>query len=248
MLVGGSRLESCTCAAAGAWAGCYEGPHDGWGWEGSKRDKGGWPLRQGHMCSEDWRILQGSVVAVLAVGFLSGESCWGPLQRRSLGTTDAGVTCFLPYSYLSSYVSALPVSRSGVGGTKAGFSCSASKAWGSWALEWETVVGEFLLRRPRAGVGNGAIQAEGSSSYFPFLCGYFLVFCSTVLHNFLTQTPDIFQSCVCLWGSCLIIGLCWGTEAGVFYIAILVTSLLQSRSYYFYILFICTQRAISKGK
>lgn len=130
MLVGGSRLESCTCAAAGAWAGCYEGPHDGWGWEGSKRDKGGWPLRQGHMCSEDWRILQGSVVAVLAVGFLSGESCWGPLQRRSLETTDAGVPCFLPYYYLSSYVSAFSCFSERGGRNQSGFLMQRLKSLG----------------------------------------------------------------------------------------------------------------------
>lgn len=30
---------------------------------------------------------RGSVVAMLTLGFRSGKSCWGPLQRRSLGTT-----------------------------------------------------------------------------------------------------------------------------------------------------------------
>ena len=55
------------------------------------RDSGGWPegvrIPSGGNLSSG--ICKGSTVAVLATGFFSGKSCWGPLPGRPLGAAVA---------------------------------------------------------------------------------------------------------------------------------------------------------------
>ena len=71
-----------------------------------------------------WRNLQGSSAAVLTLSFFSYEKCQGHLKRWSLATAVASTAqrilvapAFLPCSYLSLFISAIPVPvRSGGGG------------------------------------------------------------------------------------------------------------------------------------
>ena len=85
------------------------------------------------------KICRDSIAIVLAIGFFSGESYWGFLQSRSLGTGVALAVwlillapALLPCSWMSLYVSDLLVS--GQDEANAGLSRSAPKGWGSWSL------------------------------------------------------------------------------------------------------------------
>lgn len=101
-----------------AWANCgSSAPHQQWGAEGEAGEhSGGWCLQipVGRKPVKP----EGSIMAVLAIGFFNGESYWGPLQSRALGTTVSptawliSVALTLPsYSSPSLYSSVLLVSR-----------------------------------------------------------------------------------------------------------------------------------------
>lgn len=115
----GSRLASCTCAAAEAWAGCWWGCWAPVGqWEVKSREGPRWLVSaKVSVCgAKTSDICRGSVAAVLAISYFGGKRCWG-LRSTSQGTTVISATglmlgalalspCFSP----SLFISAFPVS------------------------------------------------------------------------------------------------------------------------------------------
>ena len=137
----GSRLASCTCVAAEAWAGCWWGSWAPAGqWEVKSREGLRWLVSANvSICgAKPSDICRGSAAAVLAISYFGGKRCWG-LQSRSQGTTITSAAWLMlvalalfPCSSPSLFISALPVS--GWGETQVGPLLSAPKGWGSWRL------------------------------------------------------------------------------------------------------------------
>lgn len=92
-----SRL-SCTHAATKAWAGCL---CKSWLWQGRK-EKGQAGTLVAGVCklsiyeAKNGQLCRASMVAVLATGFFSSESFWGPLRSRSLGTVVIPTVWLIP--------------------------------------------------------------------------------------------------------------------------------------------------------
>lgn len=116
-------------------------------------------------------------MAVLAIGFFNGESYWGPLQSRALGTTVSptawliSVALTLPsYSSPSLYSSVLLVSR-----------------WvkpKSVFYAYPKRLGSSLLTFSSAsGMGGGWEDAGKTELFFlPFLCGFLSGFFASLCH------------------------------------------------------------------
>lgn len=84
----GSRLASCTHAAAEAWAGGGVGFRLQHG-EVISECEGDRGVKIGEIC-------RGSTATLPAIGLFSGKSCQGPLQSRTLGNTvDSAVWLIL---------------------------------------------------------------------------------------------------------------------------------------------------------
>ena len=100
---------------------------------------------------------------------------------------------------------------------------------GSWSLtplslslqRERFLAGEFSLGTEQCQLGRQGGVDKMKLFFFPFLCSYFQLLCSTVLLKFLKCTPALFL----FMERCLIVDLCWRMEAEVSYSTILVTLL-----------------------